>query len=310
MVTLPFIQSLMTSAQYFPEAERDVIEQDLLSILTNGLPNWDFQADTILRRSLPLQSEGLAVQINTNRAVLLESLLAYATGPQLDVLGLGPPPVLRRSGESDDSYRLRITNAHSLLNLGSLNGIQEQALAFNDEIIDAYAVISPNRQDPRVYTLKADVTQLTPEESMALTTYFAGRSEHIGGVVITVAQPTVKEYRIQVDAQYDTTRYGGPFVEGRIRESLYQFIRSNQLIARTLYTAALCDAAYTVETLNIPTGQFLIPTTGNTFAEDDDGVPATGDLLARHGFAVSDIYHCLQDEENVLITVNPVNPLG
>lgn len=304
MVTQAYISGLIGDGRFFPPFDRADATAQLLAHLQDNLPDWeDPPTDALLYRSLPYIAEYVQTQVELGHAQLLRGLLATAQGSDLDVIGLGPPPVLRRVGEPDDDYRLRIANAHVLVNLGSLDGVEQRAEQFNTDIVDVRAYVSPNRQDVRVFPIGASVTQIEETARTALQTYLNGRSIHIGGVATTVAEPTVKQYRIRATATFDPTLYSREAVTALMRTALNAFVAASERVGWTVYKAVLDDAAYVPELRNV-TATFVRPTSGDTFAEGDDGTPVSGDLVAAGSFTAADIYTCAQDETGIQIMVN------
>ena len=273
MVTSAYLQSLTTRARFYPPYNHTDIERVILDALIAELPDWDSRTDTILRRALPAIARNVAVRIETDHAQLLRGLVLYAEGPDLDVLGLGPPPVRRNVGESDDDYRLRIINAHARLNLGSLRGVQEQCFEFNSEITDALVTLAPNRQDVRVYALKG-TDQLTNDEQAALAMSLNAAGNAILGVTVTVAEPTIIEVRAAATVTYDPAAVSAETAEADAIASMTAYI-NGALIGDTLYRNRLTDAAITASAINA-SAQFELFQSSTWTAQAGDLVPASG----------------------------------
>lgn len=306
MVTQAHIDSLREGAQFFPPYTRQEIEDDLLEMLRAGLPDWDSRADTILRRSLPLIAEQVKVWTDTNRSQLLNGMVLFATGVHLDILGLGPPPVLRGIGEADDPYRLRIINASLRRSLGSLGGVEGDTRALNAEITDVLAVVSPNRQDIHTFCVKGVAELLTTEEKAVINTHFLGREAAIAGVVITAVDPTLVPVKIKVSGVFDRNLYAEALVEERIRTSVYAYITEQQRIGNTWYASSLCAASDVRETVNA-VGEFRVPMDGIAFTGPDDEGVVRSELTATTSYTQTHLYHCPQDEENVIITLRGID---
>ena len=303
MVTQAYISGLVEGGRFFPEVDRAEITAGLLAALEAGLPDWDDPpTDALLYRALPYIAEYIQTKLETDHAQLLRGLLATAQGPDLDVIGLGPPVVLRRTGEADDDYRLRIATAHAAFARGTIEGVEYLASTFNTAIADVRAYVSPNRQDLRVFPIGENVTQLATEARTMLQAYLASRENAIAGVTVTVAEPTVQQYRIRAAGRYDPTLYASTEVTALMRTSLQGFIRDNQLVGRTVYESVLIDAARVPELRDV-TAQFVRPTSGNTFPDGDDGAIHSGNLVASAQFTAADIYTAALDDTGVQITV-------
>ena len=154
-------------------------------------------SDDLLRRALPLMVEYNRLRSEVAHQQIRRALLPYAEGADLDVLGVGPPVVLR-AGDPDDPYRLRIANSRLGLNIGSLPAVRQFARDGAPAITDVLAVMAPNRQDMSVWVLKAALAQLTAAENMTLLEYLRHEDRVIGGVQITAPTPTIVPYTIQV----------------------------------------------------------------------------------------------------------------
>lgn len=267
MVTQAELNDLLSQAnEFFTPTDRAELERELLTVLINGLPDWDSATDSILRRALPLIAEQVEVWITTNEENIKQGLLAYAEGPLLDIFGLGPPLVRRRLGEEDDPYRLRIANASNRLNLGSLAGYEEAAREQDTTLADALAVVSPNRQNVRIFVALPDAGIPTPEAIADLRTFFGGRGASIAGADVDVSAPTVREYRINVTARYDPAVHSEDTVRNSVRDSIYQFIRDSRRIGQKIYLSRLRDAAFTPECVDVAAAFALIENPGTPAA--------------------------------------------
>lgn len=240
MVTQRDLGSLLDAAEFFPEADRQAIEAAWLIAWTTGMPDWEPHADTMLRQSLALSAEQVAIWMNMSRANQLRVLVAFAQGPQLDILGLGPPPTIRREGEPDDSYRLRIINAHARLNLGSLDGVDQQVEETFDLLREIHSVVSPNRQDVRVFVLRADAAQATMMERDAVVAHLAQRDQHIAGVQFTCHEPVVRRYRVVSYVTYDPRSFGQAEVEAAVRAHIYRSLLAVEGIGDSVFVNFFC----------------------------------------------------------------------
>lgn len=300
MVTQQQLDSIRDNARLFPLVDRLELRNGLLSALREGLPDWtpDY-ANSLLGRATRYMAANVQVALETNHSQLFRGLIATAEGNDLDLLGLGPPPVIRQLNEDDDPYRIRIINAYSQLNLGSLPGVEERSRNFNSTIVNVRAVVAPNRQNLAVYVIGADAMPIA--DIAPLRNFLNGRATHIAGVETAVVAPTVKRYRIRTTAIYDTTLFGAVEIEAAVRESLNTYVTNNYNIGSTIYSASMCEASW-VPGLVDSMSNFIVPTTGNDFAEGDDGVVNAGNLVARESYTVSDLWYCPADTDNIIIT--------
>ena len=307
MVTRSYLNSLTDAARFYPPVDWLEIEQSMLDDLIVALPDWDPpRNDTILRRALPFIARFVATRDETQHAQSLRALLAFAHGTDLDVIGLGPPPVRRNLGEDDDSYRLRIVNAHARLNLGSLRGIQEQAFEFNSEITDAFVALAPNRQDVRVFALKGD-EQLTADERTALQTFLNADSNIIKGVVLTVAEPILTPVRALATVFYDPATVSPENAEARARAGITAYINGAG-IGQTLYRHRLIDAALVEGVLVNADAQFSIQIASTAPATRGQlfWTPQGGDLVPASDFASAARYLLDDSDEGITITLQRV----
>ena len=125
MVTQSNIDAIRARAgRFFPLVDPAALAARKRSAYTAAMPDWDNRADTILERSLLPEALQTQAEFETQHANLLRALILFAQGADLDAHGLEFPAVLRREGESDDAYLIRLVNRYTLLNLGSLQGYE------------------------------------------------------------------------------------------------------------------------------------------------------------------------------------------
>lgn len=233
------------TGRFFDLATPGELEARMLALLTGGLPDWDARSDSIQRRSIPLWARQTEAEFETLAATLLQAILVYADGPHLDVLGLEFPSLLRGRGEADDPYRLRLANRFSLLTLGSLAGVQGQARRNVTAIADALAVLHENRQNITIYALLADREVLTAAERQTLTDYFGRRDTVIGGVEITITDPTIKDYYAHVQVVHNPGRVGAQVAMTESRAALQAYLDIADLIGEPVWSGAMMSAADT-----------------------------------------------------------------
>ena len=244
MVTRQYIENIREQARLWQPYDQAAAEQALRQYLQLGLPDWDPAADSLLSRSIPLLVDVLRIQSETAHAQVRRGLLAFAEGPDLDLLGLGPPPVFRFPGEADDDYRVRIANAQAGLNIGALDSIEQDARLAMPIITDVAAITAPNRQDVSVFAVKAGRALLTATEATSAQEYLNARDGVIAGVQITVRQPTEVPYTIRVRVRYDASRENGTALSAVVRSEIYKFLAAQERLGSPVYRSAIYDAAY------------------------------------------------------------------
>ena len=246
MVTRAYIQTIRESASFWNAYDQANGVATLKAYLQAGLPDWAADPDDLLSRALPFMVEWNRLQSEVSLAQLRRGLLAYAEGDDLDVLGLGPPAVLRITGEADDDYRARIANSRLGLNIGSLAAVAQFARDGLATLDDVLPVLEPNRQDIAVWGLKADMAQLTAADRTQLLEYLRDQDEGrlIGGVQVTAPAPTIVPYTISLSIRYDAARENTVQLRDAVRAAIYAWLADNQLLGRSVYRSAINDAAH------------------------------------------------------------------
>ena len=246
MVTRAYIQTIRESASFWAPYDQANGVASLQAYLQAGLPDWAADPDDLLSRAVPLMVEWNRLASETEHQQIRRGLLPYAEGDELDVLGVGPPVVLRFSGESDDDYRPRIANSRLGLNIGSLTSVAQFAREGLTTLADVLPVIAPNRQDIAVWGLKADMAQLSAADRTQLLEYLrdedAGRL--IGGVMVTAPAPTIVAYTISVSVRYDASRENTQQLQAAVRAAIYAWLEGNQRLGQPVYRSAINDAAF------------------------------------------------------------------
>ena len=247
MVTRAYIQTIRESASFWgaPYDQANGVAS-LQAYLQAGLPDWAADPDDLLSRAVPLMVEWNRLASEAEHQQIRRALLPYAEGDDLDVLGLGPPTVLRNPGEQDDDYRPRIANSRRGLNIGSLRSVAQFARAGLSTLDDVFPVIAPNRQDIAVWGLKADMAQLSAADQTQLLEYLrdedAGRL--IGGVMVTAPAPTIVAYTISVSVRYDASRENTQQLRAAVRAAIYAWLDDNQRIGQPVYRSAINESAF------------------------------------------------------------------
>lgn len=292
MTTRSDIEALRaTRATFFTPYDRAAVEAELLAVLRAGLPDWDSELDTILRRALPLIAEHLMANTELNRAELLRGLLIFAEGEDVDLLCLDPPAIRRRLNESDLDLIVRKVQSLSLLNLGSLRGIEERAHDADSDIVDALATLAPNRQNVRVYVVAENAAPLTPTQLGAVSNAISARDASIAGVELVALSPNIVRYQVRVAVTHNPLLVSATDTESSVRAGVYAYIERNRLIGRSLTHSGLIDAAYTEDTTDVSSAQYVL-----------NGSPRDS-LTARSDYANTDLFYCPSDTTNVTVTV-------
>ena len=243
MVTQAYIETIRESARFWQVYDAAADRLALTAYLQAGMPDWDAAPDDLLSRGIPFMVEYNRLGSEVAHQQIRRALLPYAEGDELDVLGVGPPAVLRFPGEADDPYRLRIANSHQGLNIGSLPAVQQFAREGVADIADVIAVMAPNRQDMSVWALKAALTQLSAAENAALLEYLRHENRVIGGVQISAPAPTVVAYTIRVSVRYDAMRENTQQLQAAVRAAIYAWLDANRRLGMPVHRSAITRAA-------------------------------------------------------------------
>ena len=258
--------------------DRGLVAANLRAVLVAGLFGWTPDQDEILNRAVDLIAEYIFLHGETENANWQNGTLLYSQGPYLDRFGIQRPPILRASGEDDDTYRLRLSNSSAALNIGSLASIEARGIAFNDAIVDIQAVTDANRQDVRVYALKAGLAALSAAESAALLVYLNERDAKIAGSDITV--PAVVQVSFTIDVTIRHTAEVSPdTLTATARAALYEWLTTAQRIGSPIYRSAVSRGAFV------------------TGASDVTVAAPAADLALVDGT----VYTCPSDATNVII---------
>ena len=253
MVTRAYIENIRDTARFWLPYNRITAEAALTAVLQDGLPDWDPTSDALLSRAIPLLVDVLRVQTEVSHEQLKRGLAAFAEGRDLDAIFLGPPTVIRTTGESDLDYLERGLNSLLGLSIGSLPSIEQCARLALSTIVEVVAVTALNRQDVALYALKADQTLLVAAEVTQVVEYVNHRDRVIAGVQITAPEPTIIPYRIRVQARYDPMRETGAALSAAIRTAIYAYLERVQELGASIYRSAIVDAAYVpgVQTVSV-----------------------------------------------------------
>ncbi len=280
MVTPAYIAGLREQALLWQPIDAAAIEQRLVTYLDAQLPDWSPLADSLLRRSLPLIAQQLQVLDEERLAQGRRGLLAYAEGADLDLLGLGPPVILRRPGEADETYRVRIAEARLSLSLGSLSYEEQLARTILPSITDALAVVARNRQDVTLFALTGLRQELTSDQEQLLVRGMNARDAVIAGVEVTVGEPTEVPFTISVSATYDAGLTDGGDLASRIRQSIYDYLAASQRIGQPVYRSAIQESAFVEGVYDLaisqPPRDLAPPSVTIVSADADPGAGAAG----------------------------------
>lgn len=283
MVTKNYLESLR-EARFFEPYDRAAAEATMLSHLQAGLPGWDAHPDGILRRALPLLAEVLFTQGEILHSQLRRGLLLYAQGTDLDRIGLGPPAVVRMTGEADDDYRLRIANSGELLNIGTLASVERLVTDADPTITDVQAWTLTNRQDVNVAAVRGgDLTTMLASSDPAYAD-LSDRDKIIAGVEATGVAHTVQAFTADLTVVHDPHESDAVALEAVVRTAVYNFLNANRRLGRPVYRSAIAKSAFVAAVLDVTVNQ-----------------PAAN-LAAANGR----VYNCPSDDASVTISVQEV----
>ena len=236
-------------ARPHPGFDRAQVEAAFRTALRSGLPNWTEAPGETLSRSLALMAEVVFVHGEVEIANWEQGLLIFATGTNLDIIGVDRG-VLRETGEEDDDYRLRIANAGIDEALGSLTYYERRAVRFQADVVDAQAVVLANRQDVAVYALKSNHVALTPTEQAAMLSHLNDRAKKIAGVEVSMPAVTETAYTIALTIRHSAAN-AGDVIAADARAAIYALLADSQLIGAPVYKSALQAAAFVANVLDV-----------------------------------------------------------
>ena len=242
MVTQAYIQTIRETARFWQPYDRAADETALVAYLQAGLPDWDASSDDLLRRALPLMVEYNRLRSEVAHQQIRRALLPYAEGDDLDVLGLGPPAVMR-NGQVDDPYRLRIANSRQGLNIGNLASMEQAARDALPYANDVLVVPAPNRQDLAIWMLRPGLTTLDAAEQATVQTFLTTMNWLIAGVQITTPAPTIVPYTIQVSVRYNAMQENTQQLQAAVRAAIYAWLDANRLLGQSVHRSAITAAA-------------------------------------------------------------------
>jgi len=285
MVTPAYIRGLREDAVWWQPIDVRDIEERMLIYLAENLPEWNRDADSLLRRAVALIAQQVQVFDEERLAQSRRGFLAYATGADLALLGLGPPPVIRLPDETDDEYRDRIADAALALSLGSLAHYEARARALEPEIADALAVVAQNRQDIVLYARDGQGQPLDDAARERLTQALNARDSIIAGAQLRVGAATDIAYTIDIEATYDAGKTDGADLTARMRQGIYDWLGGQGRLGEPIYRSAIQRAAWVEGVLDIdlkaPAKDLAPPSLTFAPASDDPGIGAAGYVLGQ-----------------------------
>lgn len=231
---------------FFNRVDTARLEGRLKAVLEAGLPDWDSRDDTILRRSIPITVLQLQAELETWGMTLLQSRLAFADGPYLDVAAFEYPAITRRVGESDADFRVRAANRHALLTLGSLEGIEEEVRLLLPAVKDVKAEVHDISRNITIYALNDNRIQLNATEREVILDYFNNRRDtKIAGVDIRLRESSVKNFYVHILVVYNPLRFGAPDASGASQSALQNYLIQSETIGAPVWSGAIHAAADT-----------------------------------------------------------------
>lgn len=225
-----------------PDYDRAASEATMLAKLQAGLPNWTAAPADNIRRSLPLMAELLFLHGEQENNNFNMGQMINAKNLYLDVFGI-ERGIIRRTGESDEDYLVRVANGGRTKSIGALASIEQSVTDFNTEVVDVQAVERINRQDVDVYSLKAGHVLLDTAENTALNTHLNDRAHKIAGVDIYLRDSTKTAFQIDVTIRHGAAVSAETLIDDA-RAALYKWLTLNQRLGEPVYRSAITSAAF------------------------------------------------------------------
>lgn len=258
MVTQGNIDAIRSSSgRFFPPVDAEALAARKRAALIASLPDWDSRADTILQRSLLPESLQLQAEFETQHANILRSLILFAQGIDLDVHGLEFPALLRREGESDDDYLVRLVNRYTLLSLGSLKGYEDDVRQLVAAADDVVAVEHPVSRNVTIFTLTADAEPLTMADKGIITAHYQRRDSHIAGISVRQLDPMIVPFYVHVLGVYAPRQQGAADVVAAIQASVGAYLDRTERIGAAVWSGEMHESAEVAQTISV--GLRIIP---------------------------------------------------
>ena len=252
MVTRANVDAIRARAgRFFPLVDPEALAARKRSAYTAAMPDWDNRADTILERSLLPESLQLQAEFETQHANLLRALILYAQGPYLDVHGLEFPAVLRREGESDDDYLVRLVNRYTLLTLGSIKGYEDDVRQLVASADDVVAVEHPVSRNVTIFALTDAGAPLTDMDKATIAAHYQRRDAHIAGISVRQVDPTILPFYVHVVAVYAPRQYGADDVTDAVQTAVAAYLAQTERIGASIWSGEIHDAAEVGETISV-----------------------------------------------------------
>lgn len=252
MVTRSNVDAIRARAgRFFPPVDPAALAARKRSALTAALPDWDNRADTILERSLLPESLQTQVEFETQHANLLRALIIYAQGADLDVHGLEFPAMLRRDGESDDDYLVRLVNRYTLLTLGSLKGYEDDVRQLVAAADDVVAVEHPVSRNVTIFALTDAGAPLTDADKMTIAAHYQRRDTHMAGISVRQLDPLILPFYVHVVAVYAPRQYGADDVTDAVQTAVAAYLAQTEQIGASVWSGEIHDAAEVGETISV-----------------------------------------------------------
>ena len=281
-----FIQSLPTP-EVIEEVPYDVLLQEMVGANRARLPNWDANPESVLYKSLEVFAFYGKTFFERVNSSLLQGMIAYATGTNLDNLA-ALTNTSRREGETDDDFRVRIPTTIASRVAGTITYFVENAKIFNPAIVDVQIqLINSTFIEVRIYAIKAGGGSISAAERTALVAYFNRDDVRYLGAITSARATTVSTYGIAINLTFDSRETDEDTMVSRVRTALYDYVDEYARLNTAIY-----------------------PNKIGGIAENIDGVlnwNVTQPAAVRTA-GISKVNFCRKEESNVVITTTDIAP--
>ena len=246
MVTRALINSIKDSSTLFTPFDRADAEARFLAAMRAALPDWDYQSDTILRRSFPTIAEQMSVGYGIQVEGMKQTSAVWANGANLEAIGIsrGRPKAV---GENEENYRLAVTTAREPSAPVTEDRIVSEARRFNSDLVEVVTDINHNTRNVSVWAAKADRAALSAAEMTALETHFAADGNHLAGTTISVHGWTEIAYTVTLVVYHNPLQSDAAAVMERVMTSVSDYLSAAEVLGGSIYRAGISKAAALVE---------------------------------------------------------------
>lgn len=253
--SLDYINSLDdTDAIAVPDFDTAVAD-DIVA-LRAMLPNWAGydQPDSASYKMIEYYNDKDIARVIEFNERWRQTLLAFATGENLDKVAVGYGERRISPLESDDALRLRCVESRRAGSLGKVSAIRlaaheiVQNPSFGIDRVYDVAVDQPiNLQDFSLYFTTDALTIPSVLDISRMQEWFDNalddRNDGIG-YTITVKQPRIVDYALGIVVEYRSADVDRTTLESTVRTNMENFIRSKSLLKRQINNSGIHDAGY------------------------------------------------------------------